>query len=79
MRFFSVAVFIGLFSTLSQGLANFVLTNALKKFNKQYPGLSGMDRSTRSRLTHAEYDGLSPKLKSMVQKYKIRASRPLPV
>ena len=79
MRFASLALFIGLVATLSEGLANFVLTNALKKFNKQYPGLASMPRSTRSSLTHAGYDGLSPKIKSMVQKYKIRAFRPLPV
>lgn len=79
MRFASLALFIVLVATLSEGLANFVLTNALKKFNKQYPGLASMSRSTRSSLTHAEYDGLSPKIKSMVQKYKIRANRPLPV
>ena len=79
MRFFSVALFIGLVATLSQGLANFVLKNALKKFNQQYPGLASMSRSTRSSLTHAAYDGLSPKIKNMVQKYKIRANRPLPV
>ena len=79
MKFFNVALFIGLVATLSQGLANFVLKNALKEFNKQYPGLASLSRSTRSSLTHAEYDGLSPKIKNMVQKYKIRASRPLPV
>ena len=79
MRFFRIALFIGLVATLSQGLANFVLKNALKQFNKQYPGLASMSRSTRSSLTHAGYDGLSPKIKNMVQKYKMRANRPLPV
>ena len=79
MRFVSLALFIGLVATLSQGLANFVLKNALKQFNKQYPGLASMSRSTRSSLTHAGYDGLSPKIKNMVQKYKMRANRPLPV
>ena len=79
MRFVSLALIIGLVATLSQGLANFVLKNALKQFNKQYPGLASMSRSTRSSLTHAGYDGLSPKIKNMVQKYKMRANRPLPV